>query len=53
MVCNSCECEVLRILAKLKRRYRRILCPECYERAAKEINDLETWIMEMMAERVM
>jgi len=42
--------EVLRILAKLKRKLRRELSPECYEQALKVIKEFEAWIAEELAE---
>jgi len=49
---TGCESvEVLKIIAKLKRRLRSKLTPECYEQAIKVISEFEAWIEEVLAEQ--
>jgi len=49
---TGCESvEVLRILAKLKRRLKAELTPECYKQALKVIKEFEAWIEEALAEQ--
>jgi len=48
----SCtELEVLRLLAKLKRRLRRELDEESYRKVLKVIREFEAWIEEELAEQ--
>jgi hypothetical protein len=48
----STQLEVLKTLAKLKRRLRRELDPECYEKALRIIKEFEAWAEEKLAEEV-
>ncbi len=47
----SCEAELLTLLAKLKRDFRRKLKPECYEKVLKIIETYEATIEEELARR--